>query len=76
MSNCKIDHSHDDVLVKLKSQSDFLPSDIYSKLNVFLANEQSQETLNVIFHLLKKYDLATGNEQEDRNQKLNEILSK
>jgi hypothetical protein len=70
MGQCSIDHPHEDVIKKLESQCDFLPAALYEELQSCLKNEHSQQTLNELFHLLKKYDLASGEEQEVRNQKL------
>lgn len=70
MGTCNIDHSHEDVVKKLQSQESFLPSDLAHTLHAFLEKEQTQERLNELFHLLKKYDLASKEEQENRNTKL------
>lgn len=70
MGTCNIDHSPEDVEKKLESQEPFLPQVLAGKLHQFLTEEQSQETLNEMFHLLKKYDLASESEKEERNQKL------
>jgi hypothetical protein len=69
MGTCNLDHSHEDVIQKLESQHNFLPEPIYDDLNRFLKSEHSQHTLNVLFHLLKKYDLASKEEQGERNEK-------
>ncbi|WP_106495266.1 group-specific protein [Lentibacillus sp. Marseille-P4043] len=70
MGSCNIDHSYQDVVKKLENQKEFLPADLYEQVSRFLDNEHSQETLNELFHLLKKYDLASKTEQEDRDRKL------
>ncbi|MGC5328407.1 hypothetical protein [Brevibacillus sp. SYSU BS000544] len=70
MSECKLDHSTEDVIKKLEEQSSFLPQDLYAALQAYLQNEREQQTLNEIFHLLKKYDLSSAEEREQRNQKL------
>ncbi len=75
MSTCNIDHSIEDVLNKLESQKAFLPHSLYEATEAFLSNKQDQDTLNVVFHLLKKYDLATDLEQSERNKKLATILN-
>ncbi|MFC7393442.1 hypothetical protein [Scopulibacillus cellulosilyticus] len=74
MSKCNIDHSFEDVRNKFLSQSSFLPDEINSLFKSFFTKEQSQEVLNEIFHLLKKYDLAAEGEQNDRNEKIAAIL--
>ncbi len=70
MGTCNIDHSHEDVVKKLESQESFLPDELAAKLAQFLKGENKQETLNELFHLLKKYDLASASEREERNKKL------
>ncbi|TCW49884.1 hypothetical protein EC917_11861 [Bacillus thuringiensis] len=67
---CNIDHSMEDVMNKLESQKDFLPEVIFKELKGFLQGNHSQETLNDIFHLLKKYDLVSEEERETRNTQL------
>lgn len=68
MSHCPIDHTLEDVQKKLEEQKPFLRDDLYEKSVVFLQQEQSQTALNELFHLLKKYDLATEDEREVRHQ--------
>lgn len=75
MSECKIDHSQDDVISKLKSQQSFLPDGIARTIELFLTEERPQQTLNELFHLLKKYDLASREEQERRNDSLMRLLT-
>ncbi|WP_079525870.1 group-specific protein [Halobacillus hunanensis] len=67
MGKCNIDHSHADVVNKFESQEQFLPNHLVDGLQAFLRREHDQETLNDLFHLLKKYDLSSETEQEDRN---------
>lgn len=70
MGSCNIDHSYQDVVNKLESQHACLPADLSEQVNFFLDKDHSQQTLNELFHLLKKYDLASAAEQVDRNKKL------
>ena len=74
MSSCKIDHPVEDVKSKLLSQQDFLPIDLYRRSEQFLESTRTQLELNELFHLLKKYDLASSEEQEIRNGKLRTLL--
>ncbi|EMI9089396.1 group-specific protein [Bacillus cereus] len=67
---CNIDHSMEDVMNKLESQKIFLPEVIFKELKRFLQRNHSQEILNDIFHLLKKYDLVNEKERETRNAQL------
>jgi hypothetical protein len=75
MGNCNIDHSQEDVIQKVESQQDFLPKLLSKDLYSFLESNRSQQTLNELFHLLKKYDLASKEEQEERNKKLTQLIS-
>lgn len=72
---CNIDHSIEDVMNKLESQKDFLSETLFKDLNGFLQNKHSQEILNDIFHLLKKYDLVSEEERETRNAQLLHIMN-
>lgn len=74
MSTCNIDHSLEDVIKKLDSQKNFLPSSLYEATEAFLDTNRDQETLNEVFHVLKKYDLASEDEQSERNKKLSDLL--
>ncbi|WP_096435136.1 group-specific protein [Alteribacter populi] len=76
MAECNLDHSLEDVKKKLESQSEFLPSNIFVQLKLFLEKDLSQATLNETFHLLKKYDLATDKEREERNVKMEALFSR
>ncbi|WP_263701405.1 hypothetical protein [Bacillus thuringiensis] len=67
---CNIDHSIEDVMNKLESQKSFLSEDIFKGLKNFLQGNRSQEILNAVFHLLKKYDLVSEEERETRNTQL------
>ncbi|EJR65347.1 hypothetical protein IIO_01531 [Bacillus cereus VD115] len=72
---CNIDHSIEDVMNKLESQKGFLPETLFKDLNGFLQNKHSQEIINEIFHLLKKYDLVSEEERETRNAQLLHIMN-
>ncbi|MBU5466836.1 group-specific protein [Virgibacillus sp. MSJ-26] len=74
MSKCNIDHSQEAVVEKLNSQKEYLTSDSYYVIKGFLSSPRSQETLNELFHLLKKYDLASPEEQLERDKKMDELL--
>jgi hypothetical protein len=76
MGTCNLDHTHDDVIQKLESQHGFLPELIYDDLHRFLKSEHTQPTLNELFHLLKKYDLASKEDQEERNRKFVQLINK
>ncbi|MGO4886954.1 hypothetical protein ACJ2A9_04275 [Anaerobacillus sp. MEB173] len=74
MSNCKLDHSIEDVRKKLDEQTPFLPTDLVTELTAFLEKDLSQQCLNELFHLLKKYDLSSKEEQNVRNEKLKALI--
>ncbi|WP_147532744.1 group-specific protein [Bacillus marasmi] len=74
MSQCNLDHSLEDVKKKYESQRSFLPDELNQPFEQFFQKEHTQELLNEVFHLLKKYDLASKDEQQSRNQKLMLIL--
>ncbi|KZZ84095.1 hypothetical protein [Bacillus sp. SJS] len=75
MGICNLDHSSEDVLKKLMQQQEHLPQKTAMDTESFLQNEQPQETLNEVFHLLKKYDLASVEEREERNDRLNALVA-
>ncbi|XJZ26861.1 hypothetical protein ACF5W4_16230 [Bacillota bacterium Lsc_1132] len=74
MSECKLDHSVEDVTAKFESQKTFLSEEIIGLFTAFLEKEFSQDKLNQAFHLLKKYDLASDNEKKARDKQLAELL--
>jgi hypothetical protein len=74
MSECKLNHSHEDVKNKFESQAEFLPANLKEKFTLFFQMEHTQELLNEVFHLLKKYDLASDEEKEERNKRISLIL--
>lgn len=75
MGECKLDHSRDDVLKKLGEQAPYLDDTLVSQLQHYLQAERSQEELNRLFHLLKKYDLADQEEQARRREELAALLN-
>ncbi|UYZ11590.1 hypothetical protein A6764_12020 [Brevibacillus sp. WF146] len=70
MGECRLNHSAEDVRAKLMEQTPYLPGALAARLEGLLATPLSQETLNELFHLLKKYDLASPEERAEREQKL------
>ncbi|WML45946.1 hypothetical protein [Neobacillus sp. PS3-40] len=74
MSECKVNHSHDDVKNKFESQATFLPDELTSLFKSFFEKEHTQDILNQVFHLLKKYDLASDEEKSGRNNQMYLIL--
>ncbi|WP_026576004.1 hypothetical protein [Bacillus sp. UNC438CL73TsuS30] len=74
MSECKLDHSHEDVKMKYESQAAFLPEEMQPLFKQFFEKEHSQELLNEVFHLLKKYDLVSDDEKSVRNNRLFLVL--
>ncbi|MEH7075822.1 hypothetical protein [Neobacillus drentensis] len=74
MSECKLDHTHEDVKSKFESQGPFLPEEMKPLFHQFFEKEHTQDLLNEVFHLLKKYDLASEEEKENRNNRLFLVL--
>ncbi|CAM5789731.1 MULTISPECIES: hypothetical protein [Brevibacillus] len=74
MGECRLDHSTEDVRNKLAEQTPFLPPALAAQLNGLLTETLSQETLNELFHLLKKYDLATPEERIQREEKMAKLV--
>ncbi|WP_338469337.1 hypothetical protein R4Z10_10905 [Niallia sp. XMNu-256] len=75
MSNCQLDHSHEDVHKKYQSQKEFLPNEMNPLFEQFFSKEHSQTILNEMFHLLKKYDLSSDEEKEHRNNQMRLLLN-
>ncbi|MCL6572928.1 MAG: group-specific protein [Bacillus sp. (in: Bacteria)] len=75
MSECKINHTHEGVKSKYESQAEFLPEDMKLLFNHFFEKEHTQDLLNEVFHLLKKYDLASVSEQSERKNRLYLVLN-
>ena len=74
MSNCSINHSCKDVSEKFRAQESYLPDRIKSLAAHMKEENMTQQELNALFHLLKKYDLADGEERSRRNHQLEKIL--
>ena len=74
MSECKLIHTHDDVRKKYESQFEFLPKEMLPLFEKFFAGQHSQQVLNELFHLLKKYDLISDEEKEERNKQMMLLL--
>jgi len=74
MGECKIDHSHEDVRKKYEEQAPFLKEEVKPLFDSFFKGEHTQDILNEVFHLLKKYDLASDEEQEERHRRLLLVL--
>jgi citrate synthase len=74
MSECKLDHTYEDVKKKFESQAAFLPEEMKPLFEQFFAKEHTQDILNEVFHLLKKYDLASEEEKNERNNRLYMVL--
>lgn len=75
MGMCNVDHSSEDVINKLETQQCFLSEFLVKDLREFLKSNPSQEILNELFHLLKKYDLSSKEEREKRNAQLMLLIS-
>ncbi|MDF2788065.1 MAG: hypothetical protein K0S80_1163 [Neobacillus sp.] len=74
MSECKLNHSQEDVRNKYESQEAFLPDEMNPLFEQFFSKEHTQDLLNEVFHLLKKYDLASEEDRNERNNRLYMVL--
>jgi hypothetical protein len=74
MSECKLNHSIEDVKNKFESQVSFLPAEVKPLFEHFIKREHTQDLLNEVFHLLKKYDLVSEEERNARNNRLLLVL--
>lgn len=74
MGKCTIDHSYEDVMTKLENQSAYMPDSLVQEAYGFLHQTITQETLNEIFHLLKKYDLAPEEDRRNRDAELRKLM--
>jgi hypothetical protein len=74
VSQCHLDHSTEDVKKKFESQMDYLPSNLTELFSLFFEKTHTQQTLNEVFHLLKKYDLSSEEERVKRNGMLLKYL--
>lgn len=75
MSSCKIDHSLEDVKNKLRDQAPFMDQSLVDRCNQFLSTSISQTELNELFHLLKKFDLASEEEKDHRIEKMKKLFN-
>ena len=75
MSNCQLDHNREDVIKKFESQKEFLPKEMVPLFELFFSKEHTQKILNEMFHLLKKYDLSSVEEQERRDKQILLLLN-
>ena len=75
MSTCKLNHSTEDVIEKVELQKTHLPEKLAEGLYNFLQTNPSQVLLNELFHLLKKYNLSSQNEQDLRNNRLSQLIT-
>lgn len=73
MGSCDFDHPLEDVNKKLAEQKEFLPEEQYNASKQLLEDNPGQHTLNELFHLLKKYDLASEEVREERNKGITEL---
>ncbi|WP_236634029.1 MULTISPECIES: hypothetical protein [Exiguobacterium] len=62
-----VDHSLKDVSRRLERQSQCMPAHLYFQLEELLNWSLDQEVMNQLYALLKKYDVLTDIEREERN---------
>ncbi|USG68199.1 hypothetical protein NDK47_13325 [Brevibacillus ruminantium] len=75
MGECRLNHSTEDVQSKLVEQTPYLPPALAQQLSGLLDKTLTQETLNELFHLLKKYDLASPEERLVREEKMYKLFA-
>lgn len=75
MGKCNIDHSLESVKEKLESQKEYVPANLYTCCKELLDQDLDQHTLNELFHLLKKYDLANAEEKQERQEKIMALIN-
>ncbi|BAU27229.1 hypothetical protein DFP93_11381 [Aneurinibacillus soli] len=73
-NTCNLDHTIEDVQKKYEAIKPHLPENSTAALALYLAQSRTQEELNEVFHLLKKYDLADVEEQARRNAEFARLL--
>lgn len=73
MGTCQLDHSWEEVNKKLADQKSFLPVELYNESSQLLERKPDQLTLNELFHVLKKYDLASEEEKSKRNESIKQL---
>ncbi|MBF0707939.1 group-specific protein [Alkalihalobacillus hwajinpoensis] len=61
-------------MTKLENQSPYMPDELVQDTYRFLQQTITQETLNELFHLLKKYDLASEEVRQERNAGLQKLI--
>ncbi len=62
-------------MTKLENQSPYMPDALVQEACSFLHQTIAQETLNELFHLLKKYDLASEEDRRNRDAELRKLMS-
>ena len=67
MDPSTVDHSLKDVSRSLERQSQYMPAHLYFQLEELLNWSLDQEVVNQLYALLKKYDVLTDIEREERN---------
>ncbi len=67
MDPSTVDHSLKDVSRRLECQSQYMPAHLYFQLEELLHWSLDQEVVNQLYALLKKYDVLTDIEREERN---------
>lgn len=67
MDPSTVDHSIEDVSRRLERQSQCMPAHLYFQLEELLNWSLEQEVVNQLYALLKKYDVLTDIEREERN---------
>ncbi|MFA9556956.1 hypothetical protein ACERII_06620 [Evansella sp. AB-rgal1] len=75
MGECKLDHSMHDVKTKLEQQAPYLSPSLLKDVQRFLMSDVTQHNLNEVFHLLKKFDLSSKEEQSERSNRMQQLIN-
>ncbi|HAL00412.1 MAG TPA: hypothetical protein DCP50_05465 [Exiguobacterium sp.] len=68
------DHSIEDVWRRLERQSQWMPAQFYYQFEELLSLHLEQPILNELYQVLKKYDVLTDIERDERNESIQMLI--
>nr|WP_251136008.1 hypothetical protein [Exiguobacterium sp. s138] len=68
------DHSIEDVSRRLERQSQWMPAQLYYQFEELLSLHVDQSILNELYIALKKYDVLTDIERDERNESIQLLI--
>ena len=68
------DHSNEDVWRRLERQSQWMPAQLYYQFEELLSLHLEQPILNELYQVLKKYDVLTDIERDERNESIQMLI--